>query len=361
MNETIIMWLLGLIITGGASYIFWSVKTHISNTERFGEISERVAIVETAMEILGRPAARKVHSDDTPDIDHYLDKFLDREYELSFQEWTELKSLCETYMERYEKAGNHEKSDAVEFLYHICRHKLRQPPEKYMKNIKPIASFILVASLGFILAGCASNGAQPPPSTLDKAVFNVTTNIVQQTNLVTLTNTVTQVVQQTNASGTVVQQTNVIFIPVVTNMVHDITNYIFTPKPEITQTASTVGAFLGPWGTIGSAAISGLLGLFAFFKNKQVNVMTEVAGSSQIALQTARQVIAAMPNGDKLTVQFNAWLAAHQNDVNIATELSQVIDDYVDPTHTQTIASGIISQVTTPIVPNATAAASIKV
>lgn len=200
------------------------------------------------------------------------------------------------------------------------------------------------------LAGCASAGPQPPPTTFDKLLLNVQTNFVMQTNIVLQTNMVAQVLQTTNTNNVTVFQTNYVPVPVPTTVVTEQTNYVYTPKSSITDTANAVGPLAGPWGTVGASVLTGILGVFAFFKNRQANTMTAVAGSTAIALQTAKQVIASLPNSAAVTASFNTWLAAHQNDANIATELAQVADQFLDPNVQTPVVAGIVAQATTPLV-----------
>lgn len=221
-------------------------------------------------------------------------------------------------------------------------------------KITQILSVALI-SVGVCLAtiGCATKGAQPAPSSLDRALFNIQTNVtvINHTNEVFQTNMVPQVVTTTNIQNQVVNQTN--YIPVVVPQYVTVpqTNqsYIYTTKDSITGTASAVGAMAGPWGTAAATGLALVLGIWGKLKSNQAVTLDAVAGNATQALATARAVIAALPNGDKISKEFNAWLASHQNDVDIAKELNQVISDYADPTHTDTLAAGILANVTTPL------------
>lgn len=214
---------------------------------------------------------------------------------------------------------------------------------------------VILASAGMILTGCASD--RNAPGTFSDLVLTKTatnyvpvtnyfsvTNLVLQTNFVTATNTVTGFVQVT--------QTNIVTVPqvAVTPTVTVTTNYVYAANATVTGAVATVGGFFGPYGTVASAALAGVLALFAGYKNKQTNTMTAVAGSTAVALDTARKVIAALPNSAAISASFNAWLTAHQNDADIATELAQVADEFLDPNNTSHVVAGIVSQVTAPLV-----------
>lgn len=208
---------------------------------------------------------------------------------------------------------------------------------------------VILATVGLLVAGCASAGPQAPPTAFDKAVLDVTTNVVTVTNLVTVTNTSYATVTTTNTVGQLVTVTNVVQIPELVPMVVTNTTYNYAPKASIVDTANMLGPLAGPWGALAATALAGVLGIFAKAKSSQASTMEAVAANSQQALATARSVIAAIPNNQAITASFNSWLAAHQADTDIAKELATVVDDYVDPSHHATVAAGIVAQATTPL------------
>lgn len=221
-----------------------------------------------------------------------------------------------------------------------------------------------LASLA-LLTGCASAGPQKPPTSFDRALMDIQTNTVYRTNIVTETNFIPQAVWTTNVDHVVVAITNQVPVVAQVPQVTAESTYIYTPKESITGTASAVGGMLGPWGTVGALALSGILGVFAKIKSKQADAASDaadtanqVAGSMSVALQTARSVIAALPNGQAYSASFNAWLAAHQDDVDIAKELASVVQQYVDPGHQQIVAAGILAS--TPIIAAAPAPAAVN-
>ncbi len=90
-------------------------------------MAQRVTRVETMLELLGRTAAKDLHSPHTPELDALLDKYIDRHYELSYDEWQKLLELCNKSME---EETNVRKATCAEFLAAICHHKLRHTPPK---------------------------------------------------------------------------------------------------------------------------------------------------------------------------------------------------------------------------------------
>jgi hypothetical protein len=204
--------------------------------------------------------------------------------------------------------------------------------------MKAPSTFLLIALLW--LVGCSSANTQQPPSALTQTLFTVQTNIVTQTNWLTQTNLVIQTV--TNVANQVVTLTNT--VTKVVPQIVTLTNYAFAPNPALTNTIQSAGSLGGPIGTVIAYGLTGILGIVAFLKNKQANTLATVAGVSQQALATAQQVIGALPNGSALLAQFNAWLAAHQGDVDFAQELAQTVENFVDQTKAQTTAAGIVAQ-----------------
>lgn len=200
-----------------------------------------------------------------------------------------------------------------------------------------------------MLSGCASTGVQPAPTKFDQLLLNATPTVTTITNYVTQTNVVTQMVTTTNTLNQVVTTTNVVPQTVIVPQVVTQTNWVYAPKPEITSTASTVGSLAGPWGTVAATALTGVLGLFAFFKNQQANTAQTVAGAGQQAIATAKAVIAAMPNGAALAGAFNNYLTAHQSDADIAAEVAKIVDEVVDPHATTGAALSILTAAAAPI------------
>lgn len=210
---------------------------------------------------------------------------------------------------------------------------------------------LVALTMMLFLTGCASGGTQAPPTALDRQVFNIQTNTVTQTNVVLQTNIVSQVVTTTNTQNQVVFQTNLIPVSVPVPQVVTTTNYVFTPSTTtpLMATANIVGAAAGPWGTVGLGALSLILGVWGSIRSKTATSMTAVAQNSTQALAVARATIAALPNGSALAAKFDTWLSQHQQDADIAQELAGVVDSLTSDGNTSTIASGIISQLTTPL------------
>lgn len=126
MTQDVIMWILGLAITG----VFLILMSMIGKINNF---SERIVRLETTIDIMGKNAAHSLHSPHTPSLDVLLDKYLDRNYELTALEWASLLEDCEQRMDDKNESQGYRWNAG--FLAAICHHKLGHDIEK-VKRIK---------------------------------------------------------------------------------------------------------------------------------------------------------------------------------------------------------------------------------
>lgn len=212
--------------------------------------------------------------------------------------------------------------------------------------------------LATVVAGCASAGPQTPPSALDKKLFGITTNVVTvlQTNTVTETNFVEKVVQTTNTLNQVVNVTNLVPVLMPTPQIIPVlqTNYVYDASGSQAM-ATSLGALGGPWGAVAGAVAAGILGIWGGLKSQQANTAAAVATSGVQAIETARNVIAALPNGAALSAAYDNWLVAHQADADIAKEVGALVDKVVNTNvgtaAGQGAASQILASALQPIIP----------
>jgi hypothetical protein len=128
MTESITLWLLG-----GFASVF--LVFAVSAINAHGKMSERVTRLEAVMALFGQKAAKLLHSpDDHLNIDALLDKYLDRNYELTFEDWGALLSQCEKIEE--DKSLQKDTRTLAAWLSAIANHKLMNPPT--IKRHKPL-------------------------------------------------------------------------------------------------------------------------------------------------------------------------------------------------------------------------------
>lgn len=105
------------------------ISAYINLIRGHGALSERVKVLEVTLDSFGRTAAKRLHSPHDPyGIDNILDKYLDRNYELSYAEWEELLDRCREIENRADI--DKEQKFLAGMLEAVCMHKLFMPPPK---------------------------------------------------------------------------------------------------------------------------------------------------------------------------------------------------------------------------------------
>lgn len=127
MSESTILWLAGvfvsLITADVVSYVVLKDKIADFNMD----IIQRVTRLEAVLEHIGNKSAKILHSpDDHLGIDELLDKYLDREYELTMKEWQILMKRCEEIENDRTLAQGSRLAAAM--LNAVCHHKLGLDP-----------------------------------------------------------------------------------------------------------------------------------------------------------------------------------------------------------------------------------------
>lgn len=112
MSETLQIWLFGGAYALGIANILFCFN-----------INNKLIRFETMVEILGKKAAKQLHSPDNHHgLDEYLDMYIDKHYDMSQAEWETLKQKCEAIEHDGTSTAN-EKSLAA-FIVALCVHKL---------------------------------------------------------------------------------------------------------------------------------------------------------------------------------------------------------------------------------------------
>lgn len=116
MSETVQMWLFGGLGVWCAALSLTILKLLIE------QVKTKVA-VDLFIDTLGEKLAKALHNDDDHlDLDGLLDKYLDRHYELSYDEWQQLKDRCNSILAD-QSISKLERSLAG-MLGGVCEHKL---------------------------------------------------------------------------------------------------------------------------------------------------------------------------------------------------------------------------------------------
>lgn len=129
MTESTALWIAGVVV----SLIMADVISYIMLKDKIADFNmaliQRVVRVEAVLDSIGIKSAKILHSpDDHLGIDSLLDKYLDRNCELTRDEWKMLLSRCEEIENDTSQAHGARLSAAM--LNAICHHKLLMLPPK---------------------------------------------------------------------------------------------------------------------------------------------------------------------------------------------------------------------------------------
>lgn len=112
MTQELALWIIGQVVVTAGAVITIYVK-----------LVSRIVAIETLLRMMGEKFARALHSPtDHHGIDPLLDKYLDRNYELTLEEWAQLHDKMESII-RDHTASKGEQALAS-FLSAICEHKM---------------------------------------------------------------------------------------------------------------------------------------------------------------------------------------------------------------------------------------------
>jgi hypothetical protein len=129
MSETAILWIFGAVMVIGGGWLS-AITIEVREVSKSqGEQLNRITRLEMTLIMISETAAKLLHADDNfHGLDKYIDKYLDRNYELTMKEWNELLDKFELVMNDPKMPRDTRLSAAL--VYHICRHKLMLPPDK---------------------------------------------------------------------------------------------------------------------------------------------------------------------------------------------------------------------------------------
>ncbi len=116
MSETLQIWL--FVIMGG----WCATLSGVILKMLLAQVKTQVA-VDLFIDGLGEKLAKALHNDDDNlVIDALLDKYLDRSYELSYEEWQALKDRCNAILEN--KSISKLERSLAGMLAGVCEHKI---------------------------------------------------------------------------------------------------------------------------------------------------------------------------------------------------------------------------------------------
>ena len=214
-----------------------------------------------------------------------------------------------------------------------------------MKRILTILPLLLV------LTGCGTFGTTPSaPTANEQKFFNTITNyiavVVPVTNTITLTNVVLSF--QTNTVGQVVTVTNILTvpIPVITTVTNTMPVYTMTPNATTTGAASSIGSIANmivPGGggivTLGITVLAGFWGWLRSYKGGQ----TSTALSQEI--ETVLEFVKALPDGAAYKKALTDFLAAHQNEAGVVTQVATILNNDISNPDAKVAAQQVINAI----------------
>lgn len=96
MNQELITWIFGILITGGAGALVTVLKLHLGESRRQSDnnnaVDKRLVKMETLMEILMKSSAMSLHSPHTREYDELAKKYYHGE--LDNTDWKRFYELC---------------------------------------------------------------------------------------------------------------------------------------------------------------------------------------------------------------------------------------------------------------------------
>lgn len=121
MNQELILWVLGQSFVYAGVLVLAYIK-----------VTNRLTRLETIMDMLGDKAAKILHSPHTPDLDRLLEKYIDKYYNLTLEEWKELLARCDEIENNLANPKDQRALAAI--VAAMCHHKLMHLPPKMRRH-----------------------------------------------------------------------------------------------------------------------------------------------------------------------------------------------------------------------------------
>lgn len=174
-----------------------------------------------------------------------------------------------------------------------------------MKQFRQITLLVVIATLAFpiFLIPVLFQGCSSPPTKIERRLFTIETNYVPIYTSVT------------NISAT---ETNVV---TVTNVVEDV---VYRPGPTaeaIKETGGAVGNLFGAGGLV-STALAGIFSAWAWVRSSKRQAM---AINLAQTIETVRSFIRQLPSGETYDTALIQWMQAHQADAGVLQQVMTLL------------------------------------
>lgn len=240
---------------------------------------------------------------------------------------------------------------------------------KLITSPKTILGLLLAGSLSvIILAGCASQRYGSAPTKLESQLYDVSTNYVPIVKTVTNTVQVTQYqtntvpVNVTNEQHQVVvtYTTNVVPVQVSQQQVSQVTNqqpvYSYANGPGL-QKAAEVGGAAGSLFGVGGLVSSGILALGTLWGYLRSGKNYATATNLAQTIETAREFVKSLPNGETYDAALTNWMQAHQAQAGVIQNVAGILENEVSNPDAKEAARQVISTIQTLSAPQSPAIA----
>jgi len=198
--------------------------------------------------------------------------------------------------------------------------------------VKPDAGKVglFLLATGLLATGCGTT-SQRAPSVTELKYYDVRTNVIEVVAVVT---------NAPETGETLNPQPSTVTVQTITNRVEQ---YTLTPNANAQLTASTGAAVGNIWG-VGAPVGAGILGLFSLWGlwRSRKSAVASAAELAQI-IETGRQVLRAMPNGEKYEAEWKAWMVKHQAETETIAAVSQLVANSVDNEKAKGAAQSIVN------------------
>lgn len=202
-----------------------------------------------------------------------------------------------------------------------------------------------------LIAGCTMFGANPKaPNTVENGLYDVLTNQVAKQIQVTNVHEVTIEVPvfRTNELNQVVWQTNTVQQNITNVSSAWVTNdaYTLTPKESTKAGVAVVGTAVNTFFPgVGTMVSTGLLAILGAWGHARSWKRGSALGAITQEVETTREFIKALPNGQHYDDALVQWIQDHQAELGVANTVVPIIDRNVSNPEAKVGAQEIIDTI----------------